>query len=86
MPKIRVEMDEGFHWFPLERDSAVLHLLPNKFVTLEVSDELLKEYAVAANAFNDIQDKLEQLYRVQEGLTPWSDPPIPEHVRITPEE
>lgn len=73
--KIFLEMDEVREW-QLITD-------PQKnFMTLEVPKALVDEYLTAAAAFVTVQEKLEQLYRVERGLIPFLSPEIPEHVLL----
>jgi len=81
MTKVRIEMDEGFNWFPVSEDSPLLHAY-GRSTTMDVPEALILEYQEAVERWTTVQEKLEQLYRVQEGLTPWTAPPIPEHVKL----
>ena len=79
MTKIYVDMDEHWVFWPVVAGSETDYEWRLKKPTMEVSQSLIDEFEVASAAMRIIRDKLEQLYRVQEGLDTWSEPPVPEH-------
>jgi hypothetical protein len=82
--RIYVDLDEGFTFYPVYAGSVHHHeWMVGKPFKLEVSRALLDEYEAAAKAFSDVREKMEQLYRVQEGLEPWTSSPVPEHKVLT---
>lgn len=80
---IYVDLDEGFTFYPVYAGS-VHHLagMVRKPFKLEVNRALIDEYEVAARAFSAVREKFEQLYRVQEGLEPWTSSPVPAHKKL----
>ena len=74
--KVFIEMDEGWSWWPVASGSD--NFFGDVPPTLEISDELLEEFKSVESRWYDLQAKLEQLYRIQEGLEPFNMP-IPEH-------
>ena len=84
MTQIYVDLDECWMFYPVYEGSV--HHYPwmvRKPFKLEVEQALLDEYEAASRAFSEVRNKIEQLYRVQEGLKPWDEPPIPEHKVLT---
>lgn len=91
--KVRVDMDEGWHWWfitsksqeelltAMGHDEEMKHVL-RRAATLEIPQDLYDEAQAAWATHRAVQDKLEQLYRVQEGIEPWQSPPVPEHVLL----
>jgi len=75
MVKVHINMDEGWSWSIGQRLGCT--------ETIEIDEELVREYNMLSRHWYDLQGRLEQLYRVQEGLKPWTQPEIPEHVRLT---
>ena len=81
---IYVDMDEVFTFYPVYDGSIHHHeWMGRKPFKLEVDQALIDEYEVASRAFSAVREKMEQLYRVQEGLTPWTSSPVPEHKVLT---
>jgi hypothetical protein len=80
MTQIYVDLDESFVFYPVYEGSPHHHdWMVRKPFRLEVDQALIDEYEAASRAFSAVREKLEQLYRVQEGLTPWESSPVPEH-------
>lgn len=77
--QIYVELDEGWQFYPVYKDSPQYGWMSHRPFKLEVDQALIDEYEAAAKAFGAVREKLEQLYRVQEGLTPFESSPVPEH-------
>jgi hypothetical protein len=78
MVKVYIEMDQGWDWWPaLENDTN--HPSWEREMTMEIPDTLLLEYYTAFRAFQDVQEKLETLYRIQEKLKPHPNRVVPEH-------
>lgn len=78
--RIYVDLDEGFTFYPVYEGSVHHHeWMVGKPFKLEVSQELIDEYETAAKAFSIVREKMEQLYRVQQGLEPWTSSPVPDH-------
>lgn len=92
--KVRIDMDEGWMWWPIVKFPDAEHLEEHlkelgddedlkEFVrkketpSMEVPPELLAEYLEASQRYFAINKKLEQLYRIQEGLEPWPEQEIP---------
>ena len=75
--KVRVEMDDGWSW-SLDKEGETRY---DRTVSMEVSDALIAEYEALLPKWVALQDKLEQLYRSQEGLKPyeWTVSPTPDH-------
>ena len=84
MTQIYVDLDEVFMFYPVYVGS-IHHKewRTRKPFTLEVDQALIDEFETAAQAYSKVREKIEQLYRVQEGLTPWEGSPIPEHKVLT---
>jgi hypothetical protein len=91
--KIRIDMDEGWRWWPVteaKRDAyeTAMGLEPDltklirKPMTLTVDQALVDRYEAAYQEYRTLQEQLEQLYRVQEGIEPWEDAPIPQHTKL----
>ena len=78
MVKVRIDMDEGWYWSVATKAGWRF----DRTETMEVDEELVNEYNALSEQWYKLQDRLEQLYRAQEGLKPWVQPEIPEHVRI----
>lgn len=90
MTQVRIEMDEGWRWWPdtvpaqtAMEDAMGLsdetRRILRRPMTLDVPDEMLARYKRVYAEYRQLQTELEQLYRVQEGLTPWDSDPVPEH-------
>lgn len=69
-----IEMDEGWVWWPVTFTN-----IERKQARIAVPQALLDEYTEAQQRWRQVQEKLEQLYRVQEGLQPWNEPEVPTH-------
>jgi len=87
--KVRIEMDQMFHWWPLNADQMAeryemvgMPVPLRRSPTLEVDAELFNEYEAMRSKYYELQEKLEQLYRVQEGLEPWTSCPVPDYTKI----
>ncbi len=80
--KVRIDMDEVWSW----SISVRMQMRRDHAETMEIDEALLDEYNVLSDQWYNLQDRLEQLYRAQEGLKPWIAPEIPEHVRLTGDE
>lgn len=75
---VAVDMDSSRIWHletNPERTTTSHHGKP----TLIISQELFDEYNTARIKWSDVQDKLEQLWRVQAGLKTWEENDLPEH-------
>jgi hypothetical protein len=94
--KIRVDMEEGWQWWPVtevrqaEYEDAMgfeeaLRRQLRKPMTLEVDEELVQRYQAVYKAHRELQEALENLYRIQEGLKPWGDQSIPDHTILKTE-
>jgi len=79
MAKVRIEMDEGYRWWPVTIAEQTANAAIRYPMTLEVPDDLLVRYKQAYTQYRQLQVELEQLYRVQVGLAPWESDPVPEH-------
>lgn len=78
--EIYVDLDECFVFYPVYKGSPNYHdWMMHKPFKLEVDQALIDEYEAASAAFSAVREKLEQLYRVQHGLTPWASSTVPEH-------
>ena len=81
MVKVFIDMDQGFRWWPvLETDP--IHELWKRDMTMEIPEELLREYNIAYTLYSVVQDKLEALYRIQNGYTQHPTQVIPEHTML----
>jgi hypothetical protein len=84
MTQIYVDMDDGFTFYPVYEGSVHHHdWMVRKPFKLEVDQALIDEFEAASRAFSLAREKMEQLYRVQEGLVPWESSPVPEHKVLT---
>ena len=80
MVKARIDMDDGFTWSPTTKNCGIFRF--DQTETMEIDEALVNEFNSLVDKWYNLQWKLEQLYRVQEGLVPWVQPEIPEHVRL----
>lgn len=76
MIEARIDMDECWAFWPVT-DPTI-----RKPATIRIPVELVTEYTRVQQQYRELQGKMEQLYRVQEGLDPWPETPVPEHERI----
>lgn len=85
--KVYIDMDSGFRWWPVSA-TRDLSYLPEEYhqcirerekPTMEVPDELVAEYTRISTEYSLMQEKLEQLYRIQRSLDPWPNTPIPDY-------
>lgn len=84
MTQIYVDMDDGWQFYPVYKGSVHHHeWMVRKPFKLEVDQALIDEYVAASAAYFAVREKMEQLYRVQEGLEPWTSSPVPEHKVLT---
>ena len=83
MLPVVVDMDRDWVWRLLgasqSNEVARQVALELAKVKLQVPLELVNRYERVAQEWFELQQELEQLYRVQQGLKPWSNPPIPPH-------
>jgi hypothetical protein len=97
MTKVRIEMDEGWRWWPITeamRDAyeTAMGFEPDlarqlrQPMTLDVDQDLIDRYTTAYVAYRELQDQLEQLYRVQQGIDPWPEQAIPEYKVLEPKD
>jgi acyl dehydratase len=77
MTKVFVVLDEVNFFRPVVPGSEVDFW--NRHPTMEIPQALIHEYDAATRAMEAINEKIEQLYRVQENRQPWAEPPVPEH-------
>lgn len=82
MTKIYVEMDEHWAFWPVVQGSEADYGWRPKEPTMEVEQSLIDEYEAAAHMMRVVRDKIEQLYRIQETLAPWPEPPVPKHTLL----
>ncbi len=83
MTKIYVDMDDGFQFYPVYQGSPHHYeWMVHQPFTLEIDQALIDEYEAASRAYYAVREKFEQLYRIQEELTPWESSPVPEHKRL----
>jgi hypothetical protein len=93
MIKIRIEMDEGWVWWPVTETQraeyekamgfdAALSLATRRPLTMEVDQDFITRYEAVYAAYREMRGALEQLYRVQEGLAPWDTPGVIEHTLL----
>ena len=78
MIKVYIDMDQGFRWWPITEDdnSNPYWKTPP---TMAIPEELLVEYKSAYNAYQVVQEKLEALFRIQNGYVPIPSQVAPEH-------
>jgi hypothetical protein len=76
--RVLIEIDEGFRFWPVLEEN-----LRWSAPTLEIDKALYDEYETAQNMMRKVQDKIEQLYRVQRNLVPHNEPEVPQHKVIT---
>lgn len=72
--KVTIMLDQAFVWYfedPVQETPLI-----------EISDELAAEFKEAADRYREVQAKIEQLYRVQNKMTPWKTPEVPEHTLL----
>lgn len=77
--KIHVDMDESWLFWPVYEGCQQYRWSLPKTPTLEVPVALVEEYERASAAYFSIRDKMEALYRVQQGLPPHPNMIVPEH-------
>lgn len=76
MTKVRIHSDQMRIFFPIvDHDGA----------TMEIDQTLFDEYLAVFAALENVMDKLEQLYRIQNGLKPLEDLGIPKYEMTKPE-
>jgi hypothetical protein len=87
--KVRIDMDQVFWWdivsaADIAKRSELFCLPPELApeLTMKIDKSLFDEYEKLLGMYRDIQDKLEQLYRVQEGLAPWASTPVPDYTKL----
>jgi hypothetical protein len=78
MVKVYIDMDQGFCWWPVLEDDPI-HAMWKREMTMEVSAELLAEHKIAYEAYQAMQEKLEALYRIQNGYEPHPSQVAPEY-------
>jgi hypothetical protein len=79
--KVKICMDCSWSfWF--QRDDAEHKMWPDELPTLEVDEQLVAEFERISGLYFDMKGKIEQLYRVQEGLKPFETPEIPKCMLI----
>jgi hypothetical protein len=78
MVKVFIDMDQGFRWWPVMEDDPI-HAYWHRDMTLEITNELMAEYKTAYEAYQAVQEKLEALYRIQNGYEPHPSQVAPEH-------
>ena len=78
MVKVYIDMDHSFRWWPIMENDPT-HAYWRKDMTFEVSAELLAEYNIAHTLYQNVQEKLEALYRIQTGYEPHPNQVVPEH-------
>jgi hypothetical protein len=81
MVKVYIEIDEGWRWWPVTEQDPV-HQYGPKSMSMEVPQELLTEYNIANTLYQNVQEKLEALYRVQEGMNPHPNQVVPEYTLL----
>jgi hypothetical protein len=90
MPKVYIDMDEGFRWWPVLSDRDLSWLPPEYHATIrdretptmEIPQELLDRYEAVALSYRELQAAFEQLYRIQQNLQPWPGQAIPDYTLI----
>jgi hypothetical protein len=78
---VRVEMDQAFSfWFTTGPQFDGEEWSPS----LKIDYALYTELQNTSKAYMEALSKVEQLYRIQEGLKPWESEEVPFHNLITP--
>jgi len=71
---IGIDIEQFWHFLPITKDYS--HGVP---MSMWIDTELYEEWKTAALKFSQVNGKIEQLYRAQEGLKPHSPRDIPSH-------
>lgn len=87
--KVRIEMDQVFWWGPISAEQIAerseLVGTPKECqppVTMEIDKSLFNQCELLRVEYYALQEKLEQLFRIQENLTPWTSQPIPDYTKL----
>lgn len=79
MKQVRIDMDAVNIFWLLDPGSQRHFGTTQLPASLEISQNLYDEYKEVAKRFFELNEQLEQLYRVQQNMTPWQVPPVPDH-------
>lgn len=74
--RIRIDIDDTFHFTPVRKEDDHRDDLEPTF---EIDSEIVDEWHRRLEAFNEINIKFEQLYRIQIGKQPWPGYDVPYH-------
>ena len=67
--KIRMVIDEGWYFCPNYPGLPFHQSDPDRPATMEIPDELIERYNTAFQEFRNIHSIMEELYRLQEGMS-----------------
>lgn len=80
MTQIQLQMDQAFHWWPVvEPEAGKDRDMRGWAMMFEVDQSLIDRYQAARREYEAVQQQLEQLYRIGNGLDPWPGVEIPNH-------
>lgn len=81
---VYIDLEENWIFWPVYEGSIHYRewMGSKKLFTMTVDRTLIEEYNVKYAAFAAVKEKMEQLYRVQNGLTPWESSPVPQHTLL----
>lgn len=73
--QVCIELEPTNHFFFISReDNAFEHPM-----TMWIESDLYEEWKAAVEKFQEVNRKVEQLYRSQENLNLFDSPPVPKH-------
>lgn len=76
MVEVFIEMDRGYCvFFPIPRGTES----DTRSGSMEIPQELFDRHAAALQEYAAVSEQLEQLFRIQQGMNPYQNTPIPEH-------
>jgi transcriptional regulator of NAD metabolism len=75
--KVNIQMEDAWQFWPVNEYGRSQGPL-----TMEIDAELFDRFTKAREAYDEVNQLMEQLYRVQEGLKPWQSVGVPEHTLL----
>ena len=81
MIKVHIEMDQVFNWWPISEQALDS---TSSAPTMMVDEEWFNKFNAVSAAARELQQEVEQLFRLQQGMRPLTNATIPNHKMITP--
>lgn len=75
MIEVFIDMDTTWAFIPFPRNTES----DSRSGSMEISRDLFDRYDAALHEYQQVTAEIEQLYRVQQGLQPFSSPLVPDH-------